>query len=219
MSIAALKNLADNTWVNDPVSGTIHEAKGIKGDTLFVANMTYSGITIKLITEFHDLRKYEGKVVEINGSGIKKKTDDFKGVKTPKLSFGAKAVIKVLGNAATDESSSSSYSASPKASTSSSGASLGRFGEIPGPTVGMAINNAIGLLKEACPKGKLKDYCLDGSFSADVAKIAGSVVKISKFLEDGNLDGYSKLADANFTADDLPDDETPDEEDEDFPEF
>jgi len=193
MSIAALKNLADNTWVNDPVSGTIHDAKGIKNNSFFVANMTYSGITIGLFTKAHDLREYEGKVVEINGSGIKKVTDDFNGNKTIKLSFGEKAVIKVLGN------------------------SQGRFGEIHGQTVGMAINNAIGLLKEACPKGKLKDYCSKGNFSADVAKIAGSIIKISKFLEEGNLDGYSKKVDDNFTADDLPEDEIQDaEEDEEF---
>jgi hypothetical protein len=215
MSIATLKNLPDDEWVNDPITGTIHDAKSLKNGQFYVAKMTYSGITISLFTKAHDLTEFEGKVVEINGSGIKKVTDEFKGTKTPKLLFGDKSVIKVLGSGPVSETVytpppapvSATYGTQGKAAAPGAG----RYGNIQGQTVGMAVNNAINLMKEAVPPDALDEYCKSGAFSKDVAQIAGAIIKVSMFLEQGNLDGYPKQANENFTEDDLPEDDSSDE--------
>lgn len=192
MSIANLKNIPDGEWVNDPLTGIIHDTREInsKDSVFYIGTMSYSGIDIGL-TSNESLAGYENKVVEIGGQGNKKAT--FKG--RPQVRLGRNAILKIIGDAP-QEAPPRQAGGTPVAMT-----------EVNGQSVGNGITNATTLIMYIYEPEEVKELIEKKEFHRLVAHIAGSYVKVGQWLCGGNLDGYPDMANDHFTTNDLPEDE------------
>jgi len=100
MNISEVKNLPDDSWVEQTVVGTISSAKNIKtknGKDMGVAKLGDDNDTIDLQSFDKSFTSYDGKTVELSGKGIKKET--YNGY--AKLKVGKGVNIDVTGGAAT----------------------------------------------------------------------------------------------------------------------
>lgn len=183
MSLANLTNQDNGSWVNDPIQGTCHDTaqKNGKNGAFYVGSLTQDGFTVSLFSKHVDFTEFEGKVIDINGSGISKQHDDYN--KCPKLLMGNKAIVKVIGGAAP-----TATQATPKGSDS---APKGGAPVVNGQTVGMAINNAIAIMQG--DHEDLGDFLLSEEGTNRLAKIAGRLVMVSEQVQSGKLEGFSTL--------------------------
>ena len=120
-----------------------------------------------------------GKVCHFSGQGMK--LEEYKG--KPKIAIGDKAKINVVGAAPASGGAAPAQRlpAAPAAS-----APPGQTG-ILGVTVGMAIVQAISILRESHPGETLDSYYTTTAFSRDLHIVASDIIRIGQLLERGQL--------------------------------
>jgi hypothetical protein len=169
-------------WINEEFEAVITDVKAEKtktGKAYYKATLRDphdAGISIAA-TFFvaGGITPKQGKVCHFAGAGMK--IEAYKD--TPQLIIGDKTKISVIGTHA--GTPAAVQSSSTTASKAPAGAS------ILGATVGMAINQAIGILKECRPDGTFEDYYSTPEFSKDLHIIASDIIRISQLLEKSKL--------------------------------
>jgi hypothetical protein len=119
-----------------------------------------------------------GKVCHFSGQGMK--LEEYKG--KPKIAVGDKAKINVVG--AAPSAGAAPAQRSPAAPAAH--APAGQAG-ILGVTVGMAIVQAISILRESHPGETLDSYYTTTAFSRDLHIVASDIIRIGQLLERGQL--------------------------------
>jgi hypothetical protein len=167
------------TWINDDFEAVVSDVKmgsGKAPNTAVLTDPHNSGIAI--VGNFFgvDPSRFAGKVCHFSGKGITR--TEYKG--TQQVTLGDKATIQVVGNA--------SPSQAPKAGAAGGAAGTGSS-VIHSATVGMAINQAVGILKEHPPVSQetIPDYFQSVQFSKDLWTIASDIVRIARIMEAGKL--------------------------------
>jgi hypothetical protein len=175
------------TWINEEFEAVItqvQEKKTGTGKTFALATLQdphSTNITIDATFWMNGIPAKQGKVCHFAGQGIK--LEEYKG--NLKLVIGDKAKINVVGGAPARSAAAPAKSAAP-ASRASGPAQGG--GAIMGATVGMAINQAIGIIKGDLPaEPDLTGYFLTPQFSKDLHTLASDIIRVSQLLEKGKL--------------------------------
>lgn len=162
-------------WINDDFEAVLSDPKRGQGkapNTAVLTDPHNSGISILGNFFGVDPAKWANKVVHISGKGISR--TEYKG--TQQVTIGDKATIQVVGDAKPGQA--------PKGGAA--GSSGGVSGNPHGAQVGMAINQACGLIKEADGQMTM-DYLKSVQFSQDLYIVASDILRIARVLEAGKL--------------------------------
>lgn len=117
-----------------------------------------------------------GDVVIFSGQGIKFSRDNF----GAKLSVSEKTIITKLGASVHHEEQQERRAESRPAVN-------GTVIPVPGPTVGMAINNALTVLTKDLSHDELIARLIAPTFWSSVHEVASDVIRVSRMLEAGKL--------------------------------
>ncbi len=171
---------SEDSWINYGVTGVVRSIaqprpnaqkkswKCVLGDPTGSATIN---LTVWTAPNFS-----EGNQIEIIGKGIKRK--EYQG--QPEISVGQKSEIRVLGD--------SVHAPEQEKRAAAMETSLnGQLQQVPGPTVGMAINNAITVLTSGLEHDEIIARVIEPSFWASVHEVASDVIRVAKWLEHGKL--------------------------------
>lgn len=165
-------------WINDDFEAVLSDPKRGQGkapNTAVLTDPHNSGISILGNFFGVDPAKWANKVVHISGKGISR--TEYKG--TQQVTIGDKATIQVVGDAKPSQA--------PKAGTGPTGSASGNPH---GAQVGMAVNNAITILREIHAKGDEQAamaYFTGLEFSKDLYIVSSDILRIARVLEAGKL--------------------------------
>lgn len=165
-------------WINDDFEAVLSDPKRGQGkapNTAVLTDPHSSGISILGNFFGTDPSRYAGKVVHISGKGISR--TEYKG--TQQVTIGDKATIQIVGDAKPGQA--------PKAGTGPAGSASGAPH---GAQVGMAVNNAITILREIHAKGDEQAamaYFTGLEFSKDLYMVSSDILRIARVLEAGKL--------------------------------
>lgn len=169
------------SWVNgefEAVCSDVKEPNGKGPATMVLQDPHNPGIAI--VGNFFggaDYSRYAGKVCHFSGQGITR--TEYKG--TQGITAGTKCTIQVVGSAApataTQRPAAGQHAAGPAPSGSPA---------VFGATVGMAINQAISLLKDQ-DGGLTLNFIDSPDFSRTVWTIASDIIRVARVLESGKL--------------------------------
>lgn len=120
-----------------------------------------------------------GKVCHFSGQGMK--LEEYKG--KLKIAVGDKAKINVVGAA---PSSGGVAPAQRLPAANAAHAPAGQAG-ILGVTVGMAINQAVGILRDCHNQATVENYFGTSDFSRELHMVASDIIRVGQLLERGQL--------------------------------
>jgi hypothetical protein len=120
------------------------------------------------------------------------KLEEYKG--NLKLTIGDKATLNVVGAAPASAAKPAAQQQKPTTGQRTAPAATGKR-PINGATVGMAINQAIGILR-AQFDNEGYGYFSSPAFSADLHRTASDIIRVSAYLEAGNLADSAKVREA-----------------------
>lgn len=165
-------------WINDDFEAVLSDPKRGQGkapNTAVLTDPHNSGISILGNFFGTDPSRYANKVVHISGKGISR--TEYKG--TQQVTIGDKTTIQVVGDAKPSQA--------PKTGTGPAGSASGAPH---GAQVGMAVNNAITILREIHAKGDEQAamaYFTGLEFSKDLYIVSSDILRIARVLEAGKL--------------------------------
>lgn len=119
-----------------------------------------------------------GKVCHFSGQGMK--LEEYKG--KPKIAVGDKAKINVVGGAPSGAAAPAQRSPATPAAHAPAGQST-----ILGVTVGMAIVQAVGILRDCHNQATVENYFGTADFSRELHMIASDIIRVGQLLERGQL--------------------------------
>jgi hypothetical protein len=174
-------------WINDDFEAIVTNVKensmknsGKKYFTATLQDPHSTNITLDATFWCLGVTRFQGKVCRFSGQGMS--LGEYKG--NVKLTIGEKCKINVVGGApATSTPTRTSAPAGGQGRPAAAPAS----GPIFGATVGMAINQAIGIIKDTCPDATLPTYYLTADFSKDLHTLASDILRVAALLEKGKL--------------------------------
>lgn len=173
-------------WINEDFEAIItnvKEAKTKSGKAYYTATLQdphSTNITLDATFWLSGIPAKQGKVCHFSGQGMK--LEEYKG--NLKLTIGDKAKINVVGGA---PARSAAPAQRPAPAAGSKPASAQGGSSIFGATVGMAINQAIGIIKDTLPEVTLDNYYLTTDFSKDLHTLASDILRVAALLEKGKL--------------------------------
>jgi len=175
------------TWINEDFEAIVTnvQAKTTKTNkAYFIATLQdphASNITLDATFWMNGIPAKQGKVCRFSGQGMK--LEEYKG--NLKLTVGDKATINVVGAApAAGAGKPAGQQQRPAAGQQQRPAATGAKKPINGATVGMAINQAIGIIKEY---DNPISYFSTPEFGKDLHTLASDIIRVSAYLEAGNL--------------------------------
>lgn len=178
-------------WINEEFEAVITNVKAAQtktGKAYATATLQdphSTNIAIDATFWISGIAAKQGKVCHFSGQGMK--LEEYKG--NLKLTIGDKAKINVVGGAPTRATAPAAAARTATRPAATQGAAQGGKKPIHGATVGMAINQAIAIIKDTAPGAGsgLPDYYLTPAFGADLHTLASDIIRVSTFLEAGNL--------------------------------
>lgn len=177
-------------WINDDFEAVItnvKEAKTKTGKAYYTATLQdphSTNIAIDATFWMSGIAAKQGKVCHFSGQGMK--LEEYKG--NLKLTIGDKAKINVVGGAPARAAAPAARTSAPaQRAAAPQGAAQGGKKPIHGATVGMAINQAIAIIKDTTDGTGLADYYLTPDFGQDLHTLASDIIRVSTYLEAGNL--------------------------------
>lgn len=176
------------TWINDDfeaVVSNVTEKKTKTNKVYYTATLTdphSSNISMDAQFWMSGITRFNGKVCRFSGQGIK--LEEYKG--NVKVVLGDKAKINVVGSAPAAGAGKSTQQQKPTTGQGAKGPAAGKK-PVNGATVGMAINQAIGIIKDTQPEAPLADYYLTPAFGKELHTLASDIIRVSAYLEAGNL--------------------------------
>lgn len=173
-NITGVCNLADDSTIEGGFEATVVEVREVaKKDgsgSFFVAKLS-DGTPDSPVAEmsvFTAPKFNKGDKIRVSGQGIKKGSYNNK----PQIKAGFKSGITVVAKAGSGQQGTVDV---PTASS------------IPGPTVGMAINNALNLLTQGLTHEQICKAVQTAPFWTMAYEVASQVVRLSKSIECGKL--------------------------------
>lgn len=175
-------------WINDEFEAIVSnvQTKAAGAKTFYLATLQdphSPNISVDATFWTAGIPAKQGKVCHFSGQGIK--LEDYKG--NLKLSIGDKALIRVVGSApgAAQRPAAGAGAPAQRQAAPAAGPLV-----INGATVGMAINQAIGVIKDSVTgdgMNSLEGYFLTPAFSRDLHALASDIIRVAAMLEKGNL--------------------------------
>lgn len=176
------------TWVNDEFEAVVSDIKnGQKSNSCRLSDPHNPGVQITAVFwDQRDLSRFNGCVCHFAGQGMKR--TEYKGEQ--QVSMSAKSTVNIVGRA-TNQGGQNAGSGQPQGQRQGNPAGAGpgpssASSAIHGATVGMAINQACGLIKDTQQPLELS-YLHSPAFSKDLYLIASDIIRISRVLESGKL--------------------------------
>lgn len=189
-------------WVNDEFEGVVSGLKsGPKSTSCVVSDAHNPNVSITAVFwDKRDLSRFNGCVCHFAGQGMKR--DEYQG--TQQVSCSAKTTVNVVGRATNQPAPQGGGQPQGGAAPKGNPAPAGSPGVIHGATVGMAINQANGILiagtRELKPEDREKFFD-SPDYSRRLWTIASDIVRVSTLMEKGKLATAPKdRADPNFAA-------------------
>ena len=176
------------TWINDDFEAVVTNVKESKTKTnkvYYTASLQdphSSNITLDATFWMNGIPAKQGKVCRFSGQGMK--LEAYKG--NLKLTIGDKATINVVGAAQNTANKPPVTQTKAAPGQTRAPAASGKR-PINGATVGMAINQAIGIIKDTQPDAPLSGYYLTAAFGKDLHTLASDIIRVSTYLEAGNM--------------------------------
>lgn len=191
ISLADVADLPDDSWINEGFFAVVdsieQKTTGPKsrtpGKKFWVCTLgSQTGPETAEWSLFFAPKFGEGDLIEVTGSGIKRKVDAYNG--GIKIQAGDKAIITVTGKSAHhEEQKERKDTGAPSVS--------GAPQHVQGQTVGMALKEAISIIKETfdptMPMAERDKYFRGPEFSKDVHLLASDIIRVSALLEKGKL--------------------------------
>lgn len=185
LTLSQVCALPNDSWIEDGFFAVVREIKSKQagpkaknpGKTFWVVTLADQvGPETAELAMFFAPKFREGDVVEFTGLGIKHTVNNY----GSKVSIGQETVITAVGQSA---------HAPEQVARAAVGAPAvdGRPQLVPGPTVGMAINNALNLLSRDMSHDDLVSRLISPPFWASVHEVASDIIRVSRLLEHGKL--------------------------------
>lgn len=187
------------TWVNDEFEGVVSNIKsGQKSTSCLVSDAHNPNVSITAVFwDSRDLSRFNGCVCHFAGQGMKR--DEYKG--TQQVSCSQKTTVNVVGRA-TNQGAQNAGTPPAQSRPSNPGPSSSAPGVIHGATVGMAINQANGIIiagTKDIPPAEREKFFDSPEYSRRLWTIASDIVRVSTLMEKGKLATAPKdRADPNF---------------------
>lgn len=175
------------TWVNDEFEGVVSNIKsGQKSTSCLVSDAHNPNVSITAVFwDSRDLSRFNGCVCHFAGQGMKR--DEYKG--TQQVSCSAKTTVNVVGRHTGTPASQGGAQQAPKAGGGSAPAPAAG-GVIHGATVGMAINQANGIIiagASTMNPQEREQFFDSPAYSKTLWTIASDIVRIARVMEAGKL--------------------------------
>lgn len=178
------------TWVNDEFEATVSGLKsGPKSTSAILSDPHNPGVQITAVFwDKRDLSRFNGCVCHFAGQGMKR--DEYQG--TQQVSMSAKTTVNVVGRAPGNQGGQNAGSGQPQGQQRPAGnaAPAGAPGVLHGATVGMAINQANGIIIAGAKDMKAEDrekFFDSPAYSRMLWTIASDIVRIALLMEKGKL--------------------------------
>lgn len=185
------------TWVNDEFEASVSGLKsGPKSTSAILSDPHNPGVQITAVFwDKRDLSRFNGCVCHFAGQGMKR--DEYQG--TQQVSCSAKTTVNIVGRA-TNAPQQGNQGGQPAQQRPAPAA--GAPGMIHGATVGMAINQANGIIiagTKDIPAAAREKFFDSPEYSRRLWTIASDIVRVSTLMEKGKLATAPKdRADPNF---------------------
>lgn len=189
------------TWVNDEFEGAVSNIKsGQKSTSCKISDPHNPGVSITgVFWDGRDLSRFVGCVCHFAGQGMKR--TEYKGEQ--QVSFSEKSTVNMVGRHTGTPAGNGGAQSAPKAGGGNAPAPAAG-GVIHGATVGMAINQANGIIIAGTNGMKSEDrekFFDSPEYSRRLWTIASDIVRVSTLMEKGKLATAPKdRADPNFAA-------------------
>jgi len=178
-------------WINDEFEAVVtnpkaaHTKTGKAYATATLQDPHSNNFAIDATFWIAGIPAKQGKVCHFSGQGMK--LEEYKG--NLKLTIGDKAKINVVGGAPARAAAPAAGARTATRPATTQGAAQGGKKPIHGATVGMAINQAIGIIQSALQHEQvgLGNYYLTPAFGQDLHTLASDIIRVSTYLEAGNL--------------------------------
>jgi hypothetical protein len=172
-------------WINDPFEGVVTIVKqDAKKATLSISDPHSPHIKVGATVWARDCGPFAGCLCYFSGQGMSR--TEFKGAQ--EVTLGEKATIQVVGRPPAGgmlaPAPQSAPAPAPRAASAGPGRSAGPSAPIHGATVGAAINQAIGIIRDSHPQDS---YYESPKFSKDLHVIASDIIRVALYLESGHL--------------------------------
>lgn len=177
------------TWVNDEFEAVVSDIKaGQKSNSCKLSDPHNPGVSITAVFwDQRDLSRFNGCVCHFAGQGMKR--TEYKGEQ--QVSMSAKSTVNIVGRA-TNQGTQNAGSGQPQGQQrpAANAAPAGAPSAIHGATVGMAINQANGIIisgtREMKPEDREKFFD-SPEYSRRLWTIASDIVRVSTLMEKGKL--------------------------------
>ncbi len=178
------------TWINDEFEAVVSDIKsGQKSNSCKLSDPHNPGVSITAVFwDQRDLSRFNGCVCHFAGQGMKR--TEYKGEQ--QVSMSAKSTVNIVGRA-TNQGGQNASSGQPQGQQRPAGnpaPAAGAPGVLHGATVGMAINQANGIIiagaKDMKPEDREKFFD-SPAYSRTLWTIASDIVRIALLMEKGKL--------------------------------
>jgi hypothetical protein len=190
------------TWVNDEFEAAVSGLKsGPKSTSAVLSDPHNPNVQITAVFwDKRDLSRFNGCVCHFAGQGMKR--DEYQG--TQQVSMSAKTTVNIVGRATNTGGQSAPQGGGQSRPAGSSPAPSSAPGVIHGATVGMAINQANGIIisgTSGMNPQEREQFFDSPAYSKTLWTIASDIVRIARVMEAGKLAPAAKdRADPNFAA-------------------
>jgi hypothetical protein len=176
------------TWVNDEFEASVSGLKsGPKSTSAVLSDPHNPNVQITAVFwDKRDLSRFNGCVCHFAGQGMKR--DEYQG--TQQVSMSAKTTVNVVGRATNGGGQGSQPAGSGQPAQQRPAAAAGAPGVLHGATVGMAINQANGIIIAGAKDMKAEDrekFFDSPAYSRTLWTIASDIVRIALLMEKGKL--------------------------------
>lgn len=189
------------SWVNDEFEGVVSDVKkGQKSTSCKISDPHNPGVSITgVFWDGRDLSRFVGCVCHFAGQGMKR--TEYKGEQ--QVSFSEKSTVNMVGRHTGTPAGNGGAQSAPKAGGGNAPAPAAG-GVIHGATVGMAINQANGIIIAGTNGMKSEDrekFFDSPEYSRRLWTLASDIVRVSRLMEGGKLATAPKdRADPNYAA-------------------
>jgi hypothetical protein len=182
-NVAGLLQLADESWVDGGFEAFVSEvrevAKKDKSGSFFVAKLNDGPGTADISLSLFSAPKFaQGDKIRIAGKGIKRSSYNGK----PQVGLGKTTGVTVVASGGNTPAP-----AAPAGGATPSSGGQAPQAMIPGPTVGMAVNNALTLLTQGMGHADVVKATREAVFWTTAYETASQIIRLSKSLEGGKL--------------------------------